>query len=49
MSVCIPTCMLSSGLIAGGMRWWQAICTIVDSSAEATCCRCDRNLGKIQV
>ncbi len=28
MSVCIPTYMLASGLIAGGMNWWQAICTI---------------------
>src|ERR1019366_9656243 len=23
MSVCIPTYMLASGLIAGGMSWWQ--------------------------
>jgi NCS1 family nucleobase:cation symporter-1 len=29
MSVCIPTYMLASGLIAGGMNWWQAICTIL--------------------
>lgn len=29
MSVCIPTYMLSSGLIAGGMNWWQAIATIL--------------------
>jgi NCS1 family nucleobase:cation symporter-1 len=29
MSVCIPTYMLASGLIAGGMSWWQAICTIL--------------------
>ena len=29
MSVCIPTYMLSSGLIAGGMSWWQAISTIL--------------------
>jgi len=28
MSVCIPTYMLASGLIAGGMAWWQAIGTI---------------------
>ncbi|TAK62718.1 MAG: nitrate reductase [Bacteroidetes bacterium] len=28
MSVCIPTYMLASGLIAGGMNWWQAIATI---------------------
>src|SRR6202050_99515 len=25
MSVCIPTYMLASGLIAGGMNWWEAI------------------------
>src|SRR5260370_30759618 len=29
MSVCIPTYMLASGLIAGGMSWWQAILTIL--------------------
>src|ERR1700738_1334455 len=29
MSVCIPTYMLASGLIAGGMSWWQAIGTIL--------------------
>ncbi|HTS31932.1 MAG TPA: NCS1 family nucleobase:cation symporter-1 [Bryobacteraceae bacterium] len=29
MSVCIPTYMLASGLIAGGMSWWQAIGTIM--------------------
>ena len=23
MSVCIPTYMLASGLIAGGMSWWR--------------------------
>ena len=28
MSVCIPTYMLASGLIAGGMNWWQALVTI---------------------
>jgi NCS1 family nucleobase:cation symporter-1 len=28
MSVCIPTYMLASGLIAGGMNWWQAVGTI---------------------
>jgi nucleobase:cation symporter-1, NCS1 family len=28
MSVCIPTYMLASGLIAGGMNWWQALMTI---------------------
>ncbi len=29
MSVCIPTYMLASGLIAGGMSWIQAILTIL--------------------
>ncbi|HEY9685287.1 MAG TPA: NCS1 family nucleobase:cation symporter-1 [Oculatellaceae cyanobacterium] len=29
MSACIPTYMLSSGLIASGMNWWQAIITIL--------------------
>jgi NCS1 family nucleobase:cation symporter-1 len=29
MSVCIPTYMLASGLIAGGMNWIQAILTIL--------------------
>jgi len=28
MGVCIPTYMLASGLIAGGMNWWQALLTI---------------------
>ncbi|MFC1611168.1 NCS1 family nucleobase:cation symporter-1 [Myxococcota bacterium] len=28
MSVCIPTYMLASSLIQGGMNWWQAILTI---------------------
>jgi len=28
MSVCIPTYMLASGLIANGMSWWQAIITV---------------------
>jgi nucleobase:cation symporter-1, NCS1 family len=28
MGVCIPTYMLASGLIAGGMNWWQALMTI---------------------
>ncbi len=28
MSVCIPTYLLASGLIAGGMNWWQALMTI---------------------
>lgn len=29
MAACIPTYMLSSGLIASGMNWWQAIMTIM--------------------
>ncbi|MBI4679164.1 MAG: NCS1 family nucleobase:cation symporter-1 [Elusimicrobia bacterium] len=29
MSVCIPTYMLASSLISGGMNWWQAILTIL--------------------
>jgi len=29
MSACIPTYMLSSGLIASGMSWWQALITIL--------------------
>jgi nucleobase:cation symporter-1, NCS1 family len=29
MSVCIPTYMMASGLIAGGMNWIQAISTIL--------------------
>jgi NCS1 family nucleobase:cation symporter-1 len=29
MSACIPTYMLSSGLIASGMNWWQALMTIL--------------------
>ena len=28
MSLCIPTYMLSSSLIEGGMNWWQSILTI---------------------
>lgn len=28
MSACIPTYMLSSSLIGGGMNWWQAVLTI---------------------
>ena len=29
MSLCIPTYMMSSSLIEGGMNWWQAILTIL--------------------
>ena len=28
MSLCIPTYMLASSLIGGGMNWWQAVLTI---------------------
>src|SRR5438045_39260 len=28
MCLCIPTYMLSSSLIEGGMNWWQAILTV---------------------
>src|SRR5262249_16492627 len=28
MSACIPTYMLASSLIDGGMNWWQAVLTI---------------------
>jgi len=28
MSACIPTYMLASSLIGGGMNWWQAVATI---------------------
>src|SRR5450432_4504492 len=28
MSACIPTYMLASSLIGGGMNWWEAILTI---------------------
>ncbi|HOW27619.1 MAG TPA: NCS1 family nucleobase:cation symporter-1 [Elusimicrobiota bacterium] len=28
ISICIPTYMLASGLMAGGMNWWQSILTI---------------------
>ncbi|MBL8686432.1 MAG: NCS1 family nucleobase:cation symporter-1 [Alphaproteobacteria bacterium] len=28
MSLCIPTYMLASSLISGGMNWWQAILTV---------------------
>jgi nucleobase:cation symporter-1, NCS1 family len=29
LSVCIPTYMLASSLIGGGMNWWQAVLTIM--------------------
>src|ERR1041385_7328740 len=29
MSLCIPTYMLASSLIGGGMSWWEAILTIL--------------------
>jgi len=28
MAACVPTYMLASGLIAGGMNWWQAVLTV---------------------
>ncbi|MEI9863986.1 MAG: cytosine permease [Limisphaerales bacterium] len=28
MAACIPTYMLASSLISGGMNWWQAVLTI---------------------
>ncbi len=28
MSLCIPTYMMASSLIGGGMNWWQAILTV---------------------
>ena len=28
MSLCIPTYMIASSLIEGGMNWWQAILTV---------------------
>ena len=28
MAACIPTYMLASGLIDGGMNWWEAVLTI---------------------
>jgi NCS1 family nucleobase:cation symporter-1 len=33
MAVCIPTYMLASSLLAGGMSWWQAILTILLGNA----------------
>ena len=39
MAHCIPTYMLSSGLISAGMNWWQALITILlgrmESKADA--------------
>src|SRR5438876_12020141 len=29
MAHCIPTYMMASGLIQGGMNWWQALLTIL--------------------
>src|SRR5262245_22407124 len=28
MSACVPTYMLASSLITGGMNWWQAVLTV---------------------
>jgi NCS1 family nucleobase:cation symporter-1 len=33
MSACIPTYMLASSLIGGGMNWWQAVLTIFIGNA----------------
>ncbi len=33
MAVCIPTYMLASSLIQGGMNWWQAILTVALGNA----------------
>jgi NCS1 family nucleobase:cation symporter-1 len=33
MSACIPTYMLASSLIAGGMNWWQAVLTVALGNA----------------
>ncbi len=33
MSLCIPTYMLASSLIEGGMNWWQAILTVFIGNA----------------
>ncbi|MFZ4057621.1 MAG: cytosine permease, partial [Ferruginibacter sp.] len=33
MSLCIPTYMLASSLIEGGMNWWQSILTIFIGNA----------------
>lgn len=33
MAVCIPTYQLASGLIAGGMNWWQAVLTVLLGNA----------------
>src|SRR6195952_5285662 len=33
MSLCIPTYLLASSLIEGGMNWWQAILTIFVGNA----------------
>ncbi len=33
MSLCIPTYMLASSLIEGGMNWWQAILTVFFGNA----------------
>ena len=36
MAHCIPTYMLSSGLISAGMNWWQALITILLGNTIAT-------------
>src|SRR3712207_2390868 len=36
MAHCIPTYMLSSGLISAGMNWWQALFTILRSEEHTS-------------
>ncbi len=33
MAICIPSYQLASGLIAGGMNWWQAVLTVLLGNA----------------
>jgi len=35
MSLCIPTYMLASSLIGGGMNWWQAILVALRTAFKA--------------
>jgi hypothetical protein len=34
MAACIPTYMLASSLIGGGMNWWQAVLTVAFSATD---------------
>ena len=38
MSLCIPTYMLASSLIQGGMNWWQAVLTIFLGKGNGLVC-----------